>query len=45
MAANARDAHDDGGRLSVRTLNVTANECETYHAKGMAGSGLLLVAK
>ena len=33
----------DGGRLTVRTLNVNANECQRYDAKGMPAADYVLV--
>jgi two-component system cell cycle sensor histidine kinase/response regulator CckA len=43
LAVNARDAMPDGGRLTLRTANVTAKECERYHAKGMPPADYVLV--
>ena len=43
LAVNARDAMPSGGRLQVRTSNVTKRESGRFHAKGMPPADYVLV--
>ena len=43
LAVNARDAMPDGGRLQLRSANVTAQECERFHNKGMPAADYVMV--
>jgi len=43
LAVNARDAMPDGGKLTVRTANVSASESDTFSYKGMPSADYVLV--
>jgi len=43
LAINAHDAMPDGGRLELSSMNVSAQECERFHAKGMPAADYVLV--
>ncbi|HSP49997.1 MAG TPA: response regulator [Pseudolabrys sp.] len=43
LAVNARDAMPNGGKLTVRTANVPANESDTFSYKGMPSADYVLV--
>jgi two-component system cell cycle sensor histidine kinase/response regulator CckA len=43
LAVNARDAMPDGGQLELRSLNVAAQDCARYRAKGMPVADYVLI--
>jgi two-component system, cell cycle sensor histidine kinase and response regulator CckA len=43
LAVNARDAMPDGGKLSVRTVNVGPQDCGRFAYKGMPAADYVLV--
>jgi two-component system cell cycle sensor histidine kinase/response regulator CckA len=43
LAVNARDAMPEGGKLTVRTANVTADESKNFPSKGMPPADYILV--
>jgi two-component system cell cycle sensor histidine kinase/response regulator CckA len=43
LAVNARDAMPNGGKLRVRTANVTREESERFRAKGMPPADYVLI--
>jgi two-component system cell cycle sensor histidine kinase/response regulator CckA len=43
LAVNARDAMPDGGRLTIRTANISAEESARFNYKGMPPANYVLV--
>ena len=43
LVVNARDAMSEGGRIALRTRNVAAADCATFHEKSLAPADYVLI--